>query len=220
MNLYLVLLSFLIASGATAKSPHEFSGFKIVYLSDFGPKDISYQKVLFDELKELQFIAKNKILQKDLEAQKIEKLTADDIQTRDSEWKKSLGITSFKKSLMDRRSSNLFRVLLSKKFFGRYAEIFLTDVQGANVALFPLTSDYWQGDEAKFIQSYNKGSCGIAISGSKYDESADSRSFQVSYPVVNKYNRCIGILVVGIKELYLRQRMEQGKTDKPGPEPG
>lgn len=35
-----------------------------------------------------------------------------------------------------------------------YTEAFLCDNQGAIVGEFPKTSDYWQGDEDKFIQSF------------------------------------------------------------------
>ena len=36
-------------------------------------------------------------------------------------------------------------------------EVFITDNQGANVAAYPPTSDYWQGDEGKWTSSFNEG---------------------------------------------------------------
>lgn len=38
-----------------------------------------------------------------------------------------------------------------------YAEIFVMDNQGANVAMSDKTSDYWQGDEDKFVRSFAGG---------------------------------------------------------------
>lgn len=35
-----------------------------------------------------------------------------------------------------------------------YSEAFVTDMLGANVAMFPATSDFWQGDEEAFIEAY------------------------------------------------------------------
>ncbi|GGW50839.1 hypothetical protein GCM10008111_03470 [Alishewanella tabrizica] len=40
-----------------------------------------------------------------------------------------------------------------QQFSGQVAEIMLMDQQGRNVAISEITSDYWQGDEAKFQQA-------------------------------------------------------------------
>ena len=38
-----------------------------------------------------------------------------------------------------------------------FAEIFVMNRMGANVAMTGKTSDYWQGDEAQFTESFKKG---------------------------------------------------------------
>lgn len=38
-----------------------------------------------------------------------------------------------------------------------YSEAFVTDAKGANVAAYPATSDYWQGDEDKFTKAFASG---------------------------------------------------------------
>mgnify|MGYP001076058376 CR=1 FL=1 len=40
---------------------------------------------------------------------------------------------------------------------GKFTEIFVMDSQGCNVAMSSKTSDFLQGDEAKFKKSYNNG---------------------------------------------------------------
>jgi hypothetical protein len=41
------------------------------------------------------------------------------------------------------------------------------DNQGANVAAYPATSGYWQGDDAKWVKSWAKGRGGVLITGIK-----------------------------------------------------
>ena len=56
------------------------------------------------------------------------------------------------KALMNNSAAKeLLKFESSKPYF---TEVFLMDNQGANVAMTNKTSDYWQGDEAKFIESF------------------------------------------------------------------
>ena len=81
-----------------------------------------------------------------------------------------------------------------------YAEAFLCDNKGALVGVYPKTTDYWQGDEDKFIQSYNDGKGSIFFSPLKFDESTNTYSIQISVPVYN-WNDTIGVLVVALKNI-------------------
>jgi len=80
----------------------------------------------------------------------------------------------------------------------KYNEVFLTDSQGANIAAYPLTSDYWQGDEDKFIKAYADGSGDIYIGEMRFDESTQTNAVQISVPVIYNGN-AIGVLVIGVK---------------------
>lgn len=81
-----------------------------------------------------------------------------------------------------------------------YTEAFLCDSKGAVVGEYPKTSDYWQGDEEKFIQSYNNGNGRDYIGALEFDESTQTYSVQVSVPVLDD-GRTIGVLVVGLKNI-------------------
>jgi len=81
-----------------------------------------------------------------------------------------------------------------------YIEAFLCDQQGAVVAEYPKTSDYWQGDEDKFIESFNHGSGQIHIGALEFDESTKTYSVQISIPV-NDEGKTIGVLIVGLKNI-------------------
>ncbi len=79
-------------------------------------------------------------------------------------------------------------------------EAFLCDKRGAVIALFPKTTDYWQGDEDKFIKSYGNGNGRIYLGPLSFDKSTNTYSVQISVPV-NDWNDTIGVLVVGLKNI-------------------
>lgn len=79
-----------------------------------------------------------------------------------------------------------------------FSEILLTDNQGANVAAWPITTDYWQGDEAKWHRSFNNGNGEDYIGNVEFDESSQSKAIQVSIPVVHE-SMTIGVLIGAIK---------------------
>jgi hypothetical protein len=81
-------------------------------------------------------------------------------------------------------------------------EVFLTDNQGANVAAFPATSDYWQGDEEKFTLSYNNGEGEVFIGPLEFDDSTQRTLVQISAPILSN-NETIGVLVLGVSVDYL-----------------
>lgn len=81
-----------------------------------------------------------------------------------------------------------------------YTEAFLCDNQGAVVGEFPKTSDYWQGDEDKFIMCYNNGKGRDYAGPLEFDESTGIYSVQVSVPVLDE-GKTIGVLVVGLNNI-------------------
>lgn len=68
---------------------------------------------------------------------------------------------------------------------GVIVEAFLMDNRGLNVATAGLTSDYWQGDEAKFTETFGKGAGAMQIGEVEFDESSQTYSVQVSFTIVD-----------------------------------
>ena len=66
---------------------------------------------------------------------------------------------------------------------GLIAEVFIMDARGLNVATSAVTSDYWQGDEAKFQETYPKGSGAVHVAEIEFDESAQTYVGQVSLTI-------------------------------------
>jgi hypothetical protein len=77
-----------------------------------------------------------------------------------------------------------------------YGEAFVTDAQGANVCMSRRTSDFWQGDEAKWIRSWAGGSGAIFVSKVAHDDSTKLDLMHISVPV-RAGGRLIGVLIVG-----------------------
>ena len=65
------------------------------------------------------------------------------------------------------------------------------------MAMTDKTSDYWQGDEAKFQKSYNGGSGAVFVDEVEFDDSAQAYLCQVSVPVKDGAE-VIGAITIGI----------------------
>jgi hypothetical protein len=75
-----------------------------------------------------------------------------------------------------------------------YSEVFVSDARGALVCMTARTSDYWQGDEAKFTRAWAGGRGAQFVSAIGHDESAGGlETVHVSVPVVSG-GRAIGVL--------------------------
>jgi len=82
---------------------------------------------------------------------------------------------------------------------GRITEIFVMDGVGLNVAASSTTSDYWQGDEAKFTETHGAGPGVVHFGEVEFDESSQSYQGQISVTITDpKTGEAIGAMTVGI----------------------
>ena len=82
---------------------------------------------------------------------------------------------------------------------GLFTEIFVMDNHGLNVGLSDMTSDYWQGDEAKWKETFLAGPAAVHISKVEFDESSQSYQAQVSVAISDQQTRTvIGAATFGI----------------------
>ena len=77
------------------------------------------------------------------------------------------------------------------------------DQVGLNVAVSEPTSDYWQGDEAKWSQTYLAGAGAMHVSDVELDESTQTYQAQVSLTVVDASGAPIGAITFGVNVEYL-----------------
>tara|TARA_R110002124_G_scaffold64985_2_gene177743 strand:+ start:553493 stop:554065 length:573 start_codon:yes stop_codon:yes gene_type:complete len=80
---------------------------------------------------------------------------------------------------------------------GLFTEIFIMDDKGMNVGQSTLTSDYWQGDEAKWQKTYAVGADAVHVSEVEFDESSQSYQVQIS-TTINKDGQAIGAITLGV----------------------
>lgn len=117
------------------------------------------------------------------------------IQELDKKWMATPGIVDYMKALMENECGKNLRKIQSSAPY--YAEIFVMDNLGANVAMSDKTTDYWQGDEDKFIKSYSGGRGAVFIDEVKFDNSTQAYLVQVSVPVKDG-DKVIGAITFGI----------------------
>lgn len=119
----------------------------------------------------------------------------DDIKAMDKKWQATAGVADFMKALMESDIGQYLRKVQEGAEY--YAEIFVMDNQGANVAMTDKTSDYWQGDEGKFKNSFKDGAGAVFVDEVEFDDSAQAYLVQVSVPVMDG-GKAIGAITFGI----------------------
>lgn len=88
---------------------------------------------------------------------------------------------------------------------GAITEVFIMDAQGLNVAASTPTSDYWQGDEDKFQQTYLIGPGTSHMGEVEYDESTGAVQSQISMTITDSATgAAIGAITVGIDLIALQ----------------
>lgn len=144
---------------------------------------------------DLKAWGENPVIVNAVKAQNAKGMTLEQIKARDAEWMKTSGFDDEMKAMMESPAAKEMASMESSKPY--FFEIFLMDNQGANVAMTNKTSDYWQGDEAKFTESYSGGTGSVHIGEVKFDESAQAYLVQISVPVMED-GSAIGAMTIGI----------------------
>lgn len=127
-------------------------------------------------------------------------LTQADIDQLDQAWMAELGksVQPTIGSVLTSPPSDLLRAQVEAAA-GLMTEVFVMDSLGLNVAASGATSDYWQGDEAKFSETYSKGAGAIHVSDVEFDESSQIYQIQVSFSLTDPADGAvIGAVTVGL----------------------
>ena len=153
---------------------------------------------------ELSKYSQDSIIVKAVQSENAKGKTLAEIQALDTTWKSTAGIASFMRPILNSDIADYLRVI--QEDVGFFAEIFVMDNLGANVAMTDKTSDYWQGDEGKFKNSFSNGAGSVFVDEVEFDDSAQCYMVQVSIPVMEG-SKAIGAITFGIdldmfEELY------------------
>lgn len=127
-------------------------------------------------------------------------LAAADIDKLDKQWRAEA--KSGAGPLVDEvRASPLSAFLKARKEAsgGLYSEIFVMDAKGLNVGMSDTTSDYMQGDEAKWQKTYQVAPDAVFIDDVEFDDSSKAFQSQVSATIVDPASgKAIGAITIGI----------------------
>jgi hypothetical protein len=122
------------------------------------------------------------------------------IEQMDAAWRAEVGAGSAPTidPVLSHPASDFLRAKLSESG-GMITEIFVMDAVGLNVAATGVTSDYWQGDEAKHAETYGAGAGAVHFSDIDFDESSQSYQAQISVAITDPASGAvIGALTVGV----------------------
>ena len=82
---------------------------------------------------------------------------------------------------------------------GLFTAIFVMDGSGLNAGQSAITSDFWQGDEAKWQKTYSAGADAVFVDEVEMDESTQAFQSQVSMSIVDPATgEVIGAITVGV----------------------
>lgn len=123
-----------------------------------------------------------------------------EIDRLDLVWRAEVGTPSSQiiTNVLENEAANFLREQMGISG-GVISEIFAMDARGLNVAASDVTSDYWQGDEAKFQKTFEIGPDSIHFSDVEFDESSQTYQGQVSIVIVDPASNVpIGAVTIGL----------------------
>ena len=132
-------------------------------------------------------------------------LSEDEIVAEDKKWRAEVGASDQPTigPVLENDVSNMLRAMRDDSG-GLFTEIFVMDQVGLNVAASDTTSDYWQGDEAKWQETYPKGSGAMHISDVELDDSTQSYQAQISVAITDPdSNQVVGAATFGVNIEFL-----------------
>ena len=138
----------------------------------------------------------NKVFAKEVAAQNAKKVALDEIKKIDKQWIDAEEELPIHVEKMGNACAKEIKSVI--KANSAIVEAFVMDNQGAVVGENNLTSDYWQGDEGKWKNSYKEGKGGVDIGDAEFDKSANAVLQQISLPIVDAKGKVIGAVTYGV----------------------
>lgn len=175
--------------------------------ADMKPETLISQ-ALMDELRE---VIRNEIVQITVRAQneRHDDVRQDDIDGLDKQWVAERKADD--KPLISATLSNPLSVYLLRmqaRSSGLYSEIFIMDEHGLNVGQSSITTDYWQGDEAKYKQTFLVAPDAVFIDDPAWHEETRTWRAQVNMTIPDTESGAgIGAAVFEINLTELKRRL-------------
>lgn len=150
-------------------------------------------------VKEIQAIAAIKDVVEAVKAGNSKQPSKDAILELDARWINTQGKLPEAQEILETKISALLAMEMKKKIY--FKEAILTGNQGETLAMNKTTTDYWQGDEEKFLEIFDSNvpsrKPDSYISRARWDDSTQTMIAKVSVPVYDG-DLMIGTLTVGV----------------------
>ncbi|WCL52855.1 hypothetical protein [Gimibacter soli] len=103
--------------------------------------------------------------------------------------------------------ASMYLTQIQAESLGLFTEIFITDQNGLNAGQSSITSDYWQGDEAKFKNTFGVGPSAVFVDEPERDDDTKTVRSQANVTITDESGRAIGhaTFEVNLTELARRQ---------------
>lgn len=190
----LVGLSVLSATGATVVGPVE--DFRATMVEKVNQSALAPEIQSFVNEKLLPLM-NNPVFVAEVTKQNAMGRSLSEIQQICAAWMAAEEEMPIMREMMTNAAANEIRRVF--KPIPQVGEVFLMDNQGANVGQNALTTDFWQGDEAKWQKSFNEGKGGVDVGKASLDKSSNEVLQQVSLPIINEEGKVIGAICIGIR---------------------
>lgn len=166
-----------------------------------------------DVIKEMRAWIETDIVRVSIDTQnkRLTKLDQAKIDVLDEQWKAEREAAD--KPLIAATLSNPLSIYLARmqgRSLGLYAEIFVMDQNGLNVGQSSITSDFWQGDEAKFQKTYDVAPDALFIDEAEFDDEMKVWRGQVNFTVTDAAGKSIGAATVELNLTELARRAGAG----------
>lgn len=141
-----------------------------------------------------------------------------EIERLDKQWQDAVEANNTNQLIRSVLQHEISDVLLEfKSNFPSHVEIFVTDINGVNVASTDMTSDYYQADEEWWQKAYNNGRGAVYISQPLFDQSTETLAFQMAVPVFDLQNsNLIGVLRASVNLEIITPILELGRPGDTG----
>jgi signal transduction histidine kinase len=140
----------------------------------------------------------------------------EEINAFDVEWRNAPKINEKIRGYLSTPVSKYLQSILDLRS-DKYAEIFVTDEQGALVGSTGKTTDFYQADEEWWEKAFNRGNGRNIIQGVEFDESTQRETITVAVPVRDQASHTVvGVLKVVMKTEYLFRSINSLHVDEEG----
>jgi len=176
------------------------------------PADMNPQQLISKAfIGDLSKILKNEIVQMMVKAQNKRHASIEqaEVEALDKKWRAERKAED--KPLISATLSNPLSVYLLRmqaRAGGLYSEIFIMDDKGLNVGQSSITSDYWQGDEAKYKKTFLVAPDAVFIDEPEWHKGTKTWRAQVNMTIAaNEGGQAIGAAVFEINLTELKRRL-------------